>query len=88
MSTKQQQQQASNSEKARVPRPEIEEEVAAFQQVTTSLAAYDSLPGHRTAKPLRQAAILQMQRRYGNAHVQRKLARITNGVLVGMSAIS
>lgn len=35
----------------------------------------DDLPNHPTARPLRQAAVLQMQRQRGNAYVLRQLAQ-------------
>ena len=37
--------------------------------------SFEDLPQHSTARPYRQATILQLQRRYGNGYVQRLIAR-------------
>jgi hypothetical protein len=39
------------------------------------VGSLNRLPDHGTARPLRQSTILQMQRRHGNEHVQRLLAK-------------
>jgi hypothetical protein len=42
--------------------------INALAQLDVSLAR---LPEHATTRPLRQAAVLQLQRRQGNAYAQR-----------------
>jgi hypothetical protein len=49
-------------------------EMTPLAPVTDVMGLFDDgLPGHRNTRPLRQAAVLQMQRRFGNAYVQRLL---------------
>ncbi|MEW5988084.1 MAG: peptidoglycan-binding protein [Chloroflexota bacterium] len=55
------------------PVPQVEPVPTVAGQAGWSL---DDLPGHATARPLRQAAVLQMQHQFGNAYVQRLLEEL------------
>ncbi|MFW6098294.1 MAG: hypothetical protein ACOC9Z_09455, partial [Chloroflexota bacterium] len=76
MSTKQ---QVQNKKK----KPKRQRQVAARQPTEEEVAAalaevngdqLQQLPAHGTARPLRQAKVLQMQQQQGNGHIQRLLA--------------
>jgi predicted secreted Zn-dependent protease len=54
--------------------PTQRQEAGAPMPATLTPAQFAAVPGHPTGRPIRQAAVLQMQRDYGNASVQRVLA--------------
>lgn len=73
MTSKQEvQKKTSKPEKPQIERKQVEQEPLPFEHAKASFSS--TLPNHPTTRPLRQAQILQMQRTYGNAYVQRHLA--------------
>jgi hypothetical protein len=62
-------------ERRQPPRPEAEPASLHSQLPELGRNSSLELPGPSTSRPLRQAHILRLQRQFGNAHVQRLLAR-------------
>lgn len=80
MSEKKQEQQSKKDEQKTRDRQQEQGEAEWAQQVDTKLSADlpGDLPSHPSTLRLRQAAVLQMQRKYGNQDVLRYLARKTD----------
>lgn len=85
MSTKRQVRNKKKKQKRHqvAARQPTEEEVAA---VLAELHGdqRQQLPSHKTARPLRQAKMLQLQRQHGNGHIQRLLASAREGQEAGV----
>ena len=73
------QRQKQDSQPTKVRQPDAAVNDAAMQETMAPSGGMDMslghLPDHPTARPLREASVLQMQRRFGNSRVQQMVAR-------------
>jgi hypothetical protein len=62
-----------SAKKTRRRKRQQDEKTAVAVPMDASSLPFDKLPEHETARPLRQAQVLQLQERHGNAHVRNRL---------------
>jgi hypothetical protein len=83
-----QKQQSKRQKTAAETGYDLDQSQSAQEMIASQAGGLPGLPDHPTAKTIRQAAVLQLQRRHGNRFSVQKIARSQNGISAARHSIA